>query len=106
MLIQSLLNSKETKEHYEISSWTTGEGLCRDALANKKFDKSELNGWTVSLYDEDDCYELMGNDYVYDLISEMDIVPFFPVCDSHFLVSNKNLCKEPMNQMRKNMEKK
>lgn len=48
----------------------------------------ECSGWTVSLQDETADYELNGNDYVLDLISEMEIPPAFPHCQSHFLVSH------------------
>ena len=45
-------------------------------------------GWTVVLQEDMDYYELMGYDYVLDLVSEMEIPPGFPVCKSYFLVSS------------------
>lgn len=35
-----------------------------------------------------DYYELMGYDYVLDLLSEMEIPPGFPYCKSYYLVSS------------------
>ena len=45
-------------------------------------------GWTVVLQEDMDYYELMGYDYVLDLVSEMEIPAGFPVCRSYFLVSS------------------
>ena len=70
-----------------MESWTTGEEFCKDSLAVRGLDSNELEGWTVTLNDDNDSYELMGNDYVLDLISEMEVPPAFPVCKSFFLVS-------------------
>lgn len=39
------------------------------------------------LQEDLDYYELMGYDYVLDLVSEMETAPGFPVCRSYFLVS-------------------
>ena len=52
-------------------------------------------GWTVVLQEDMDYYELMGYDYVLDLISEMEIPPGFPVCKSYFLVSSDR-SREPI----------
>lgn len=73
----------------ELNSWTTGEEYGNQILNNRNgITQNETNGWTVCLQDENDSYELMGYDYVYDLISEMEIAPAFPVCKSYFLVSS------------------
>jgi hypothetical protein len=71
----------------QVESWTTGEEYCRDTLKSRGLEANELDGWTVTLHDDNDWYELMGNDYVLDLISEMEVPPAFPVCKSFFLVS-------------------
>ena len=62
--------------------------MCRTALLNRHLNINESSGWTLSLRDECDFYEIMGNDYVLDLVSEMEIAPAFPVCKSFFLVSS------------------
>lgn len=93
----------EEKSICEVSSWTTGEEFCKTALESRNVGASELNGWTVSLQDENDLYELMGNDYVLDLLSEMEIAPAFPVCKSFFLVSSDKNKNSPPNQKRKSL---
>lgn len=52
-------------------------------------------GWTVVLQEETDSYELMGYDYVLDLISEMEIPPGFPVGRAYFLASRDRM-QEPV----------
>ena len=93
----------EEKSICEVSSWTTGEEFCKTALESRNVGASELNGWTVSLQDENDLYELMGNDYLLDLLSEMEIAPAFPVCKSFFLVSSDKTKSSPPNQKRKSL---
>lgn len=77
--------SDDDSKYAMIDSWTTGENFASDLLHAKGLDHS--SGWTVELNDEGDIYELNGSDYVLDLISEMEIVPSFPVCKSYFLIS-------------------
>lgn len=70
-----------------MNSWSTGEEFCRTALEKRGI--SETNGWTLGLNEENnDFYELMGYDYVLDLVSEMEVAPAFPVCKSFFLVTS------------------
>lgn len=83
----------------QLNSWTTGEEFCRTALDCRNI--TETNGWTLSLHDDNECYELMGHDYVLDLISEMEIAPAFPVCKSFFLVTSDEASEEYSSQKRK-----
>ena len=83
--------SGDTK-YAPVNSWTSGERFAADLLRAKGLE--DVAGWTVELDDEGDIYELNGLDYVLDLISEIEIIPSFPVCKSFFLISpdrnNKN----------------
>lgn len=87
----------------QLESWTTGEEFCKDSLAVRGLDSNELDGWTVTLNDDNDSYELMGNDYVLDLISEMEVPPAFPVCKSFFLVSTDITKDGTQNHKRRSM---
>ncbi|KAG1658544.1 putative ATP-dependent RNA helicase DDX5 [Nymphon striatum] len=69
-----------------VDSWTSGHSFAAKLVKSRGIE--ECSGWTVSLQDETADYELNGNDYVLDLISEMEIPPAFPHCQSHFLVSH------------------
>lgn len=70
-----------------VESWTTGEDFAKHLLNLRGLRENNM-GWTVVLQEDMDYYELMGYDYVLDLISEMEILPGFPVCRSYFLVSS------------------
>jgi len=85
----------------ELNSWTSGEEFCQSALESRGI--SESSGWTLSLQDENDNYELMGYDYVLDLLSEMEIAPAFPVCKSFFLVSTDHTKSPTCNPKRKSL---
>lgn len=81
----------------EVHSWKTSEEFCRNALQSRSI--AESNGWTLLLDENNESFELMGLDYALDLISEMEIVPTFPVCKSFFLVSSNKTA----NRKRKNL---
>lgn len=49
--------------------------------------KENTQGWSLMLLEDGERYELMGYDYVLDLISEIEIAPGFPTCKAYFLVS-------------------
>jgi len=85
----------------ELNSWTSGEELCQSVLESRGI--GESSGWTLSLQDENDNYELMGYDYVLDLLSEMEIAPAFPVCKSFFLVSTDHTKSATCNPKRKSL---
>ena len=77
-----------------VDSWTSGEDFCQHLLHLRGL-RENSQGWTVTLQEEMDYYELMGHDYVLDLVSEMEIPPGFPVCNSHFLVSSDRTRESP-----------
>lgn len=70
----------------EVDSWSTGEQYAYELLLSRGLPKELCHGWTVSLDENDDEIELMGYDYVLDLICELEIPPCSPVCKSFFLV--------------------
>jgi myosin-15 len=64
----------------------TGEQYAYELLSYRGILKDYCVGWTVSLEDDENEIELMGHDYVLDLISELEIPPCSPVCKSFFLI--------------------
>jgi myosin-15 len=64
----------------------TGEQYAYDLLISRGVLKDYCSGWSVSLEDDEIEVELMGHDYVLDLISELEISPCSPVCKSFFLL--------------------
>ncbi|XP_023316209.1 unconventional myosin-XV isoform X2 [Trichogramma pretiosum] len=75
-----------------VDSWTTCEELAFAAVQGY----GEVNGgWTVTLWNELDgadaiVTETNGFDYVFDLISEMELAPAFPAAKHMFLEQRKN----------------
>lgn len=64
----------------------TGEEYAYELVQSRGILKDNCFGWTVLLEDNDIDIELMGHDYVLDLIGEIEIPPYSPVCKSYFLV--------------------
>ncbi len=64
----------------------TGEQYAYELVSSRGILKEYCLGWTVSLEDDENEIELMGHDYVLDLISELEIPPCSPVCKSFFLI--------------------
>lgn len=72
-----------------VESWTSCEQFAAHLLNQRNmFDNH--SGWTVVLEEGSNYYELMGYDYILDLISEIEIIPGFPVCKSYSLVSSED----------------
>lgn len=64
----------------------TGEEYAYELVSSRGILKDYSYGWTVCLEDDENDIELMGHDYVMDLISELEIPPSSPVCKSFFLI--------------------
>ncbi len=71
----------------ELNSWSTGEEFSKFAIEKRGVDES--NGWTVALKCDNEYYYLMGYDYVFDLISKLELPPGFPVSEDLFLAKSK-----------------
>ncbi|GCB78197.1 hypothetical protein scyTo_0019375, partial [Scyliorhinus torazame] len=70
-----LLN--EDKVATEVESWTTGEELANWILKFRG-QEDEQRGWTVSLHTGEEWRDMLGCDFVMDLISETEELGFFP----------------------------
>ncbi|GFR79257.1 myosin-XV, partial [Elysia marginata] len=69
-----------------VESWTSGE-LFASHLLKLRGLKENSQGWTLQLQEDVDQYELMGYDYVLDLVGETEVPPGFPAGLANFLVS-------------------
>ena len=70
----------------EVESWMTGEQYAYELVSSRGIIKDYCSGWTVSLEEDGNEIELMGHDYILDLIGELEIPPCAPVCKSFFLI--------------------
>ncbi|CAG0891503.1 unnamed protein product [Darwinula stevensoni] len=85
MALEAVFSDGETW-YGPVDSWTTGEEFAGTLVRQKGL--KEPFGWSVSIMDAHNIYELNGCDYVLDLISEMEIPPAFPVCKGFYLLSS------------------
>ncbi|XP_072414228.1 unconventional myosin-XVB [Chiloscyllium punctatum] len=74
-----LLN--EDKVATEVESWTTGEELANWILKLWN-QKNEERGWTVSMHNGEEWRDMLGCDFVMDLIAEVEQLGFFPTQSS------------------------
>ena len=70
----------------EVDSWLTGEEYVEELLASRGISKEYCQGWTVSMEEDETEIELMGYDYILDLIGELEIPPCSSVSKSFFLI--------------------
>ena len=66
----------------------TGEQYAHELVSSRGILKDYAFGWSVTLEENENEIELMGHDYIFDLISELEIPPSSPVCKSFFLIHN------------------
>lgn len=82
-----------------VHSWTTAEELAEGILRQRGVSNDSSRGWTVSLLERHDSFELSGYDYVLDAIGEMEVVPYFPFTHAHWLVTTDR-SKDPSSTKR------
>ncbi|CAF3639551.1 unnamed protein product [Adineta steineri] len=86
MALQTKFSDGNYEAMGEVESWMTGEQYAYELISSRGILKDYCYGWTVSLEDDDNEIELMGHDYVLDLVGELEIPPCSPVCKSFFLI--------------------
>lgn len=59
----------------DVDSWTRCESICEAVLSEKGI--AECHGWTLGLDNNED--QRNGLDYVFDVISEMELPQGFPI---------------------------
>ncbi|XP_062594386.1 unconventional myosin-XV-like isoform X8 [Saccostrea cucullata] len=77
-----------------VESWTNAELFARHLLNIRGLQENSY-GWTVQVQEEVDYYEIMGYDYVLDLLSEMEVPPGFPYCKSYYLATSDRTREPP-----------
>jgi hypothetical protein len=89
----------------EANSWMTGEEFSKFVIEKRGIDES--NGWSLSLKCENEFYYLMGYDYVFDLISKLELPPGFPVSDDLFLEKSRkdSYSRKDKNNNERNLKK-
>ena len=80
------LNADESR-HAGVDSWSTAEHVASLLVRARGLEPLESEGWTVTMAHGDEFYDLNGQDFVLDVISELEMPPAFPVNKSQFLNS-------------------
>ncbi|KAK4873712.1 hypothetical protein RN001_013072 [Aquatica leii] len=78
----ALTFADSTTSTVTVDSWTTCEEAAGVALEGLNV---PANGWTVVLDDAGIITDSNGLDYIFDLVSELEICPAFPISKSHLL---------------------
>ncbi|OCT61758.1 hypothetical protein XELAEV_18047787mg [Xenopus laevis] len=73
-----------------IHSWTDGEEIAGDVLRHRGV-KEGYRGWSVSLKEGGQWTELAGQDYVLDLICNMELPRDFPKQKSYFITTSETI---------------
>lgn len=69
----------DESRHAGVESWSTAEKLANLLLRARGLDATDAQGWTVSMANGDEFYDLNGQDFVLDVIAELETPPAFPV---------------------------
>ncbi|XP_034150391.1 unconventional myosin-XV [Esox lucius] len=69
-----------------LHSWTTGEDLAKEILQHRGVSEG-VCGWSVLLREPFQWVELEGSDYVFDLISDLELPSDFSRQKSYFIIS-------------------
>jgi len=74
-----------------VDSWSTAESVASLLMRSRGMEAGEAEGWTLSLGQENDWYDLNGHDFVLDVVSELETPPAFPIHkEGHFLNSSQS----------------
>lgn len=78
----------DESRHAGVESWSTAENVASLLLRARGLEGAEAEGWTVSMAQEDEFFDLNGQDFVLDVIAELETPPAFPIHKGgHFLNS-------------------
>ncbi|KAH9423690.1 hypothetical protein DERP_005271 [Dermatophagoides pteronyssinus] len=69
----------------QIDSWSTAEQVTTELLKSIGFQNNH-NGWSIDFEDNfGDIYSLNGDDYILDMISQIELLPQFPSSINYFI---------------------
>ena len=74
--------------HAGVDSWSTAESVSSLMMRSRGLDPIEAEGWTLSMSQSDQLFDLNGQDFILDVVSELETPPAFPIQKGgHFLSS-------------------
>lgn len=80
----------DESRHAGVESWTTAEKLANLLVRARGLDAIDADGWTVSMAHGDEFYDLNGQDFVLDVIAELETPPAFPLLKNGQFLNSKS----------------
>lgn len=84
-------------KYCQVDPWNTSEQITSELLKSVGFFNNHT-GWSIDFEDNDGVYTMNGDDYIFDMVSQMELYPTFPASKNYFIgcgnqlrSSNKNL---------------
>lgn len=68
----------------QIDSWTTSEQITGEILKSIGFENNQT-GWSVDFDDGTNLFSLNGDDYLFDMVAQMELCPSFPASKNYFI---------------------
>lgn len=82
--------------HAAVDSWSTAESVASLMMRSRGLDPIEAEGWTLSMSQSDDqLFDLNGQDFVLDVVSELETPPAFPMQKGGHFLSSKLSYNQP-----------
>ncbi|EFX88395.1 hypothetical protein DAPPUDRAFT_191611 [Daphnia pulex] len=78
-----------------VESWSTAENVASLLMRARGLEGSEAEGWTVSMAQADEFFDLNGQDFVLDVVAELETPPAFPIHKGGHFLNSRNENESP-----------
>lgn len=97
MVLITFLFSHRADEsrHAGVESWSTAENVASLLMRARGLEGSEAEGWTVSMAQADEFFDLNGQDFVLDVVAELETPPAFPIHKGGHFLNSRNENESP-----------
>ena len=85
----------DESRHAGVESWSTAENVASLLMRARGLEGSETEGWTVSMAQADEFFDLNGQDFVLDVVAELETPPAFPMHKGGHFLNSRNENESP-----------
>ncbi|XP_046641646.1 unconventional myosin-XV-like isoform X4 [Daphnia pulicaria] len=85
----------DESRHAGVESWSTAENVASLLMRARGLEGSEAEGWTVSMAQADEFFDLNGQDFVLDVVAELETPPAFPIHKGGHFLNSRNENESP-----------
>lgn len=85
----------DESRHAGVESWSTAESVASLLMRARGLEGSEAEGWTVSMAQDDEFFDLNGQDFVLDVVAELETPPAFPIHKGGHFLNSRNENESP-----------